>query len=219
MVVGLQATWSRLNLTNRLKVEKLLWYVCLTFAKHICIELYNISDTTWNNGVLWDQGSCISLRGANSERNRHKDYLFQKKLAKALPIDSFRFDFRCETWSLPSGITHIHPILSFRGSHETGGVWKMGALHEDLEDLEVVVQYLSKEFGYVVDLVVGHSRGSVVAMRWLCIAEEAKHVRGFVNVSGRYRMEVSRLFDYAIEEIVINGKVIEENTLCVPSSE
>lgn len=164
-------------------------------------------------------GSCISLRGADSERNRHKDYLFQKKLAKALPIDSFRFDFRCETWSLPSGITHIHPILSFRGSHETGGVWKMGALHEDLEDLEVVVQYLSKEFGYVVDLVVGHSRGSVVAMRWLCIAEEAKHVRGFVNVSGRYRMEVSRLFDYAIEEIVINGKVIEENTLCVPSSE
>lgn len=54
MVVGLQATWSRLNLTNRLKVGKLLWYVCLTFAKHICTELYNISDTTWNNGVLWD---------------------------------------------------------------------------------------------------------------------------------------------------------------------
>lgn len=69
----------------------------------------------------------------------------------------------------------------------------MGALHEDLEDLQVVVQYLSRVYGYIVDLLVGHSRGSVVAMRWLCEAEEAKNVRGFVNASGRYRMEVSSL--------------------------
>lgn len=37
------------------------------------------------------------LRANESEfmiYDRHKDYLFQKKLAKALPMDSFRFDFR-----------------------------------------------------------------------------------------------------------------------------
>lgn len=27
-------------------------------------------------------------------RIRHKDYIFQKRLALRLPIDSFRFDFR-----------------------------------------------------------------------------------------------------------------------------
>ncbi|KAI5122817.1 hypothetical protein M0805_000159 [Coniferiporia weirii] len=104
----------------------------------------------------------------------HKDYLFQKSLAKALPIDSFRFDFR--------------------GNHETGGVWKMGALNEDLEDLHVVVQYLFTNFGYSIDLIVGHSRGSLVAMRWLCTTEEGKRVRGFVNASGRYRMQ--RIHDH-----------------------
>ncbi|EJC98146.1 ectomycorrhiza-regulated esterase [Fomitiporia mediterranea MF3/22] len=103
----------------------------------------------------------------------HKDYLFQKKLAKALPIDSFRFDFR--------------------GNNETGGVWKQGALDEDLEDLQVVAQYLQATFGYVVDLVVGHSRGSLVGMRWVATTEEGRRVRGFVNVSGRYRME--RIYD------------------------
>ena len=26
--------------------------------------------------------------------SRHKDYLYQKRLARELPLDSFRFDFR-----------------------------------------------------------------------------------------------------------------------------
>ena len=68
----------------------------------------------------------------------------------------------------------------------------MSALDEDLQDLIVVVDYLIQNYGYSIDLVVGHSRGSLVSMRWLCTSEHAKHVRGYVNVSGRYRMEVSR---------------------------
>jgi len=99
----------------------------------------------------------------------HKDYLFQKRLAVKLPLDSFRFDFR--------------------GSHESGGTWTHGGLAEDLEDLIAVVEWLSREYGYVIELVVGHSRGSLVAMTWLCTSEQAKTVRGFVNASGRYRME------------------------------
>ncbi len=66
----------------------------------------------------------------------------------------------------------------------------MGAFKEDVEDLEAVVQYLTTQFGYIVDLLVGHSRGVVAAFRWMCIAKEASNVRGFVNVSGRYRMRV-----------------------------
>ncbi|VDB90279.1 unnamed protein product [Peniophora sp. CBMAI 1063] len=99
----------------------------------------------------------------------HKDYLFQKRLAQNLPLDSFRFDFR--------------------GAFESGGKWKYAAFHEDLEDLRVVVRHLRETYGYVVDLVVGHSRGSVVGMLWLCTSEEGRDVGGFVNVSGRYRMD------------------------------
>ncbi|KAI0078260.1 ectomycorrhiza-regulated esterase [Panus rudis PR-1116 ss-1] len=101
----------------------------------------------------------------------HKDYLFQKRLAHRLPIDSFRFDFR--------------------GNHESTGSWRTGAFGNDVVDIEVVVEYLTKHFGYVVHLIVGHSRGVVSAIRWMCTSKYSKNVRGFVNVSGRYRMEVS----------------------------
>jgi len=100
---------------------------------------------------------------------RHKDYLFQKRLAVRLPLDSFRFDFR--------------------GSHETGGgIWKQGGLDEDLVDLQAVVDYLKQTYGYVMELVVGHSRGSLVAFRWISTTEDGRRVSAFVNASGRYRM-------------------------------
>ncbi|KAG6377192.1 Alpha/Beta hydrolase protein [Boletus reticuloceps] len=101
---------------------------------------------------------------------RHKDYLFQKRLALRLPFDSFRFDFR--------------------GNHESGGQWRQGGFVDDVEDLVVVVAYLRSIYGYKVDMVVGHSRGSVVGMHWLCTAEEGKRVRALINVSGRYRMHM-----------------------------
>ncbi|KAJ7766512.1 ectomycorrhiza-regulated esterase [Mycena maculata] len=98
----------------------------------------------------------------------HKDYLFQRRLAQRLSQDSFRFDFR--------------------GNHESPGVWCYGAFQDDVDDLCVVVQYLQTVYGYVVDMVVGHSRGSIVGMRWLCTAPEARNVTNFINASGRYRM-------------------------------
>lgn len=98
----------------------------------------------------------------------HKDYLFQKRLAMRLPVDSFRFDFR--------------------GNHETPGNWRQGALDDDVLDLITVVEYLKATFGYTIDLVVGHSRGSVVAMHWICTSEDGRKISGFVNASGRYRM-------------------------------
>ncbi|KAG7444200.1 ectomycorrhiza-regulated esterase [Guyanagaster necrorhizus] len=101
----------------------------------------------------------------------HKDYLFHKHLGIRLPLDLFRFDFR--------------------GCHETPGTWRQGSLEDDVVDIGVVVDYLEKTFGYQVDLVVGHSRGSIVGIHWLCTSEVGKKVSGFVNVSGRYRMRVA----------------------------
>lgn len=97
----------------------------------------------------------------------HKDYLYQKRLAKALPIDSFRFDFR--------------------GNHESTGPLMMSNFEDDQEDLQTVAKYLAGR-GYAVVLVVGHSRGSFGGFKWLCSTPEGRQLRGFVNVSGRYRM-------------------------------
>jgi alpha-beta hydrolase superfamily lysophospholipase len=76
------------------------------------------------------------------------------------------------------------------GNHETGGIWKQGALDEDLVDLQVVVDFLKQTYGYVIELLVGHSRGSVVAFRWISTTEDGRKVSAFVNASGRYRMAV-----------------------------
>ena len=57
-----------------------------------------------------------------------------------------------------------------------------------------MVDFLKSQYGYVVDLVVGHSRGSIVAFRWMATSEDGKGVSAFVNVSGRYRMEVCPVF-------------------------
>ena len=53
-----------------------------------------------------------------------------------------------------------------------------------------MAQYLKTEYGYVIDFVVGHSRGSVVAFYWIAHSPHAKDVGAFVNASGRYRMQV-----------------------------
>ncbi|KAK7464904.1 hypothetical protein VKT23_006113 [Stygiomarasmius scandens] len=128
-------------------------------------------------GVLEQYKGAASHSDTGSKKNialilhgaaGHKDYLYQKRLAHRLPMDSFRFDFR--------------------GNHETPGVWRQGALADDVVDLRVVVDYLKINYGYKIDLVVGHSRGSIVAFKWICTTEEGKNISGFVNASGRYRM-------------------------------
>jgi alpha-beta hydrolase superfamily lysophospholipase len=77
-----------------------------------------------------------------------------------------------------------------RGACESGGTTRHGGLANDVEDVRVVVAYLTQEYGYKIDLLVGHSRGSVVAIRWLCTSDEGKNVGGFVNMAGRYKMDV-----------------------------
>jgi len=116
-----------------------------------------------------DRPIALILHGAMG----HKDYLFQKRLAHRLNMDSFRFDFR--------------------GNHETGGDFKQGRIMDDVVDLEIVVAYLKRKFSYKIDLVVGHSRGAVVAQYWICKTEDGRRVSGMVNASGRYRMK--RIYD------------------------
>ena len=91
-----------------------------------------------------------------------------------------------------------------RGNHETGGTWKMADFPNDVEDIQVVADFLIQNYGYVFDLVIGHSKGSVAGMRWLCTSPQASSVRGFVNVSGRYRMEV-RVLSFFLSRVILTG--------------
>ena len=42
------------------------------------------------------------------------------------------------------------------------GTWRQGGLADDKEDLIVIVEFLKRQYGYVTDLIVGHSHGSAV---------------------------------------------------------
>ncbi|KAI0801784.1 Alpha/Beta hydrolase protein [Irpex lacteus] len=124
----------------------------------------------------------------------HKDYLFLKRLALRLPIDSFRFDFR--------------------GNFESPGPWRMAGFDDDAEDISAVVAYLTSKFGYIVDLIVGHSRGVVASIRWMCTVKEAQSVRAFVNASGRYRMDL--IYDSHtkfLEDLEKNGHFVRTETV------
>lgn len=82
-------------------------------------------------------------------------------------------------------------LVGGRGNHETGGSWSIGGMAEDVEDVKAVVAYLASKRGYRVVLVIGHSRGSIVGMRWAADTVEGHGLLGFVNVSARKRMAVS----------------------------
>jgi pimeloyl-ACP methyl ester carboxylesterase len=86
----------------------------------------------------------------------------------------------------------VLPPVSYQlipsGNHETPGTWSQGGFADDVEDLSAVANYLQGVHGYVIAAVVGHSRGSLVGMRWISTSPAARDVTAFINVSGRYRM-------------------------------
>lgn len=72
-------------------------------------------------------------------------------------------------------------------------------------DLQAVVDFLKSTYGYVIELVVGHSRGSIVALKWLSATEDGRKVPAFVNASGRYRMAVGN-FSFLIFHFLRGGR-------------
>ncbi|KZT39512.1 hypothetical protein SISSUDRAFT_1045541 [Sistotremastrum suecicum HHB10207 ss-3] len=147
------------------------------YIQHVVPGIRIAGDMEQWNATEPTQGRKIALilHGAMG----HKDYLFQKKLAKQLPIDSFRFDFRA--------------------NHETPGTWNIANFEDDLEDLRIVGEYLTKQLGYQIAMIVAHSRATFVSSYWICNSEWAKSVEAFVNVSGRYRM--NKIFDRTNHEL------------------
>lgn len=112
---------------------------------------------------------ALILHGALS----HKDQTYHKLLVRSLPFDSFRFDFRSNA--------------------ETPGTWSISGLNEDLEDLNAVVHHLRAALGYTIEVIVGHSRGSIDGFAWFtryCPDSLPPQLRVpyFVALSTRYNM-------------------------------
>ncbi|KAI8804284.1 Alpha/Beta hydrolase protein [Cladochytrium replicatum] len=97
----------------------------------------------------------------------HKDYLYQRKLAKALDIPSFRFDFRGNGEStFPDRTDDNYRYLP-----------------DEVEDLDLVIDVLIR-LGWRILALVSHSRAVNVALRSIF---RCPHICRFVvNVSGRY---------------------------------
>ena len=113
----------------------------------------------------------------------HKNQSYHRELANALPMDSFRFDFR--------------------GNGDTAGDWGMCNIAQDVEDLQAVVHHLRHQWGYRIELVIGHSRGSLDSWVYLGRDERLRwdddtDVPFLVVVSGRWEMKklLDRYDDY-----------------------
>lgn len=76
----------------------------------------------------------------------------------------------------------------------------MSRFGDDVDDVEAVLEYLLRGYGYELALLVGHSRGSLGGWKWF--AEKARGRRGggedgrlplWVSLGGRWDM--SRIHD------------------------
>ncbi|GJJ15745.1 hypothetical protein Clacol_010023 [Clathrus columnatus] len=120
--------------------------------------------------------------------------------------------------------THFSPLIMiviYSGNHETGGPWNVSEFDNDIADIRTVVAFLSTELGYTVDMVVAHSRGAIVAFKWISSTPEGQRVSYFVNCAGRHRMKTRSLTNYSptesvrllnlgLERLAIYGPSIEQ---------
>lgn len=97
-----------------------------------------------------------------------------------------------------------------RGNHESDGIATVGPVLPDIEDVKTVVGYLTCQRNYKVVLVVAHSRGNNVVMKWMSDTEEGRGVSSCVIVAGRYRMEVSeRHGSSVVESLSLTPLILE----------
>jgi hypothetical protein len=87
----------------------------------------------------------------------HKDYLYQKALAARLPLDPFRFDFRYPSCLSTVSCPTFNNAFDCRGACGSGGTSRHGGLANDVEDVRVVVAYLTQECGYNVNQITRRS--------------------------------------------------------------
>ncbi|PKI84182.1 dTMP kinase [Malassezia vespertilionis] len=145
---------------------------------------------------------AVMIHGINS----HKNSLFFTPLAQVLPMDSFRYDMRGEGF--------------------TPGDSELSDYEAAVDELAYLIDYLQQRFGYVVEMLVCHSKGCGVAYTYMskyCTLNSLKYQRPptfAVMASARYTMTTSLVrFDNVEEHIaqlgyvpvkkIVKGKMVE----------
>jgi protein tyrosine/serine phosphatase/alpha-beta hydrolase superfamily lysophospholipase len=142
------------------------------------------SETTYVVGILTSPAEISTTRAGRvvvicHGLGGHKDYCYQKLLARTLASElglySFRFDFR----QCGDSSDIVGPDPGVR------------SIQTDMEDLDaVVLDYLVGEKRFLLAGIVGHSRGAVAVFKWaLRMQKSHPHVPipTIINCSGRHR--------------------------------
>ncbi|PKY42475.1 alpha/beta-hydrolase [Rhizophagus irregularis] len=151
-------------------------------------NIVGILEKKSSNGTLGEKLVIICHGSAG-----HKNFLFQEKLAKELSFDNFRFDFR--------------------GNGESDGILKFSNFQEDVEDIDTVVKYLEKEFGYKLYAAIGHSKGSVAILKYACYVN--RNITHVINISARYNMAagLSLVENSAFDSLKEQGYFYQNNKI------
>jgi pimeloyl-ACP methyl ester carboxylesterase len=98
----------------------------------------------------------------------HKDYIYQRQLARELPITSLRFDFSsCGD----SSITDPTEFTADPGANQgQGATYYFRGCQSDLDDFGAILAWLAKPqpdgTRYTLTTLIGHSRGALLMMHW-----------------------------------------------------
>lgn len=113
----------------------------------------------------------LLIHGILSHKDQSYHKLLATKLAEEMDMDTFRYDLRDQGGE------------SISSSEDN---WGMANFDDDVDDLEIVLDYLRAR-GYFINTLVAHSRGAIFAAYYLCTRPHIP-IPYFVNVSGRYFM-------------------------------
>ncbi|KAF5102081.1 hypothetical protein D0Z00_000541 [Geotrichum galactomycetum] len=98
----------------------------------------------------------------------HKDYIYQRQLARELPIASLRFDFSsCGDSSITDPTEFTADPDAQQGQ---GTTYYFRGRQSDLDDFAAIVAWLAKPqpdgTRYILTTLIGHSRGALLMMHW-----------------------------------------------------
>lgn len=138
-------------------------------------------------GATGRKRAALILHGVQA----HKNQTYHRALAGALPVDSLRIDFRGNGAS-SGGPYDPHPEQSAQVD------WDYGSMAPEVRDVRRALSWLSSERGYIVDIVIAHSRGCAVMWEYFTAPEPLAHqgyLPFYVAVSGRFdqRAQMSEL--------------------------
>lgn len=124
--------------------------------------------TTPSSSAPTDAGAVKELALIIHGFGGHKDYIYQRQLARELSIASLRFDFSsCGDSSITNSTEFTEDPSANQGQ---GATYYFRGRESDLDDFAAILAWLAKPqpdgTRYTLTTLIGHSRGSLLMMHW-----------------------------------------------------